>query len=437
MTPPSRRRIVVLDDDPTGTQGVAGLPIVLRPDADTLGEATEGWDGPLWVLTNTRAMNEADAVRTLRGIVRAVVASVDLSVAGPVEFVLRGDSTLRGHVIAEFDALASDDDVFLFVPAFLEAGRVTVDGIHFAEVAGQRVEVADTEYAQDHEFGYRSSRLTEWVAEHDSGRVTIAVAHERLRAADGVAALRDALLSAPAGAIVLPDAETAEDLDVIAAAWNGALDAGRGVVLRCAASLAGVITESPARAIDLPPANGPVLVVCGSYTAGARDQLAALDAAHGPTRVLVDITEARAGRQRAAAHARSLTAALDSALSRERVVVLSTPRSTIAEHLTLEAGEAIMDAVIAAVAGLGVRPGLVISKGGITGARVARDGFAAATAMVLGQPAPGVPVWQLELPDGARLTQVVVPGNVGSPTLIAELVTRATGQPPTAAVALP
>jgi len=421
---PSPRRVVVLDDDPTGTQGVAGLPIVLRPDAQTLRAATERWDGPLWVLTNTRAMNEADAVRTVHDIADAVAASI----AGPTELVLRGDSTLRGHVLAEFDALAAPDSVFLFVPAFLEAGRVTIDGVHYAEVAGDRVEVAATEYARDHEFGYRSSRLTEWVAEHDPSRSTIAVGTELIRASNGATALREVLLSAPAHAIVLPDAENAEDLEVIASAWNGALDAGRSVVLRCAASLAGVITASPPRAIGMPAIVGAMLVVCGSYAAGARDQLAALDAEHGPRHVRVDIAEALAGPTRAAAHAARLAAELTDELALpDGVVVLSTPRSTSTEHLTLAAGEAIMDVVIAAVAGLGIRPGLVISKGGITGARVARDGFGAATAAVLGQPASGVPMWRLDLPDGEQLTQVVVPGNVGSPTLIAELVGRAFG----------
>lgn len=406
-------RIVVLDDDPTGTQGVSGLPVVLRPDAATLGRVRRGWGGPVWVLTNTRAMAEAEAVATLT----EMTATIRHELGDDVRFVLRGDSTLRGHVLAEFDALAEPDSVNLFVPAFLEAGRVTVGGVHYAEVDGRRVEVAQTEYAHDHEFGYTTSRLTDWIAERDPRRSAIAVGADVLRSPDGAAALREALLSAPAGAIIVPDAETIDDLTVIAAGWEQANSAGRQVVLRCAASLASVVTDSPPHHIDLRPATGPVLVVCASYTTGARDQLAALAAEFSPARVELDLA-----RVPTTGYAVELAADVTAALAAHRIVVLSTPRNTAAEHLTLAGGEAIMDAVIGAVSRLGILPGFAISKGGITGARVARDGFGASSATVLGQPFPGVPLWRLDLPGGEALRQLVVPGNVGRPSLIADAV---------------
>jgi uncharacterized protein YgbK (DUF1537 family) len=414
-------RVVVLDDDPTGTQGVSGLPIVLRPDAATLEGIRRTWGGPVWMLTNTRAMPEADAVATLTEMTGAIRREL----GDDVRFVLRGDSTLRGHVLAEFDALAQPDSVNLFVPAFLEAGRVTVGGVHYTEVDGRRVEVAQTEYAHDHAFGYHSSRLTDFVTDRDPERTAIPFDSESLRAADGVTSLRSILLGAPAGAVIVPDAETTADLEVIAAAWESAGAGGRHVVLRCAASLASVVTDSPPRRIAAPTGRASVLVVCGSYTAGARDQLAALDAAHPTSQVGVDIAAALG--EGASEYAERLADAMTKDLRGGGVVVLSTPRSTSPEHLNLAAGEALMDVVIGAVRALGVRPGLVISKGGITGARVARDGFAADIATVLGQPAPGVPLWRLRLPDGRDLDQLVVPGNVGTPALIADAVGFALG----------
>lgn len=411
-------RVVVLDDDPTGTQGVSGLPVVLQPDASTLDRVRRAWGGPVWVLTNTRAMAEPDAVATLR----ATAAAIRAALGDDVRFVLRGDSTLRGHVLAELDALAGPNSVNLFVPAFLEAGRVTVDGIHYTEVAGNRVEVAQTEYARDHAFGYTSSRLTDWVTERDPGRPAIAVEAATLRGPGGAAALRDVLLSAAPGAVVLPDAETIDDLTTIAAGWEGANAAGRHVLLRCAASLASVVTDSPPHRIDLRPSRGPVLVVCASYTTGARAQLEALVSEFAPARIEVDAARAVA---HAPGYAGELAARVTAALGEHRVVLLSTPRSTSPEHLTLDAGEAIMDVVIGAVRGLGILPGLAISKGGITGARVARDGFGAASATVLGQPMAGVPLWQLGLPGRRTLRQLVVPGNVGGASLIAEAVRAA------------
>jgi uncharacterized protein YgbK (DUF1537 family) len=54
---------------------------------------------------------------------------------------------------------------------------------------------------------------------------------------------------------------------------------------------------------------------------------------------------------------------------------------------------------------------VIVSKGGITSAEVARNGFGATRARVRGQIAPGISVWDVDA-DGPRI-QVVVPGNVG------------------------
>ena len=234
-------RVVVLDDDPTGTQGVAGLPVVLNPGADTLRRTTQQWSGPLWVLTNTRAMPAAAAV----GLVRQIAADVR-AVAGPgTQLVLRGDSTLRGHVLAEIDALSPAGSVALFVPAFLDQGRVTVAGVHYVTVGGRRVPVAQTEYARDPEFGYRTSDLVEWVGEQEPGRPAAGMPLDVLRAG-GPAALADLLVAAPDRCVVVPDAETTGDLEIIAAAWAQAQSRGRPVVLRCAATMASVVTRRPA-----------------------------------------------------------------------------------------------------------------------------------------------------------------------------------------------
>jgi uncharacterized protein YgbK (DUF1537 family) len=55
---------------------------------------------------------------------------------------------------------------------------------------------------------------------------------------------------------------------------------------------------------------------------------------------------------------------------------------------------------------------VVISKGGITSAEVARAALGARSARVRGQVVPGVSVWDLQ-GRTRRHTLVVVPGNVG------------------------
>jgi uncharacterized protein YgbK (DUF1537 family) len=66
-----------------------------------------------------------------------------------------------------------------------------------------------------------------------------------------------------------------------------------------------------------------------------------------------------------------------------------------------------------AIRSLPLRPGWILSKGGITSSDVATVALGTRSAFVLGQLLPGVPVWRL---DGGRypgLVLVVFPGNVG------------------------
>jgi uncharacterized protein YgbK (DUF1537 family) len=420
VSPEPAGRVVVLDDDPTGTQGVSRLPVVLNPDGETLSRTTGQWPGPLWVLTNTRAMPEADAaalVTRIAGLVRAA--------AGPAaQLVLRGDSTLRGHVLAEIDALSPPGSVALFVPAFVEQGRVTVHGVHYVTVGGHRVPAAQTEYARDPEFSYQASNLAQWVTGRDPGRPAAGLALEVLRAA-GPAALADLLLAVPDRCVVVPDAETTGDLELIRDGWLDARRRGRPVVLRCAASMASVVTGARPERVALRRAAGPVLVVCASYTSGATAQLAALARLDGIAWHEVDVTRALAGPALASRYSTELAAAIEASRPGARACVLATPRQPLPAHLNFAAGQQIMDVVVRAAGLVAGGFSAVVSKGGITSARLARDALRVPVAYVRGQVLPGIPVWELGFPPGeAALCQVVVPGNVGAPEAMARIVSQ-------------
>ena len=60
----------------------------------------------------------------------------------------------------------------MVIPAFGEAGRITVDAIHYAGSAADGYTPAgDTEFAKDATFGYAASDLRDWVQEKTGGRV--------------------------------------------------------------------------------------------------------------------------------------------------------------------------------------------------------------------------------------------------------------------------
>lgn len=115
------------------------------------------------MLTNTRALSEEAAgqlVRQCRDDAEAAAAALGVRVL----VVQRGDSTLRGHVFAEIDAVVRGDEVIVFVPAFPAGGRRTRSGVHEVMIDGSWINAADTEFARDPVFGYSERTMIDYVA---------------------------------------------------------------------------------------------------------------------------------------------------------------------------------------------------------------------------------------------------------------------------------
>ena len=88
-------------------------------------------------------------------------------------------------------------------------------------------------------------------------------------------------------------------------------------------------------------------------------------------------------------------------------------------HLSVE----IARALTGVVAGLSVQPAFLIAKGGITSSDIGVEALGVKRALILGQAAPGVPVWQ----TGAEskfpgLSYIIFPGNVGEADTLCQLV---------------
>lgn len=87
--------LIVLDDDPTGTQSVAGLPVLTRWEPSDLAAALETGSPAIYILTNSRSLGEAEAAQINRDIVAVALAAAEQA-GRQVTFVSRSDSTLRG-----------------------------------------------------------------------------------------------------------------------------------------------------------------------------------------------------------------------------------------------------------------------------------------------------------------------------------------------------
>lgn len=408
-------KTVVLDDDPTGTQSATGVRVLLESDADLLTEALRHSDS-VYVQTNSRAIDEAAAVR-LVSRVKADAEEAARRLGERLQFVLRGDSTLRGHVFAETEVFLDEDAVMLFVPAFPDGGRTTVDGVHLVRIGDEVLPAHETEYAEDPVFPFSTGILVDYVCEKSSREpVGVPLAVVRGDAAD----LAGAFGSAPAGSVLLPDALTGDDIRRIAAAVVEARRQGAVIVVRSAAPLAAALAGVQSEGLlprPIVPEPRPTLLACGSHTGGASAQLARLREEWGEEAVIdtdAALADPVAAGRTAADRARGQ-------LAERPLTVVTTERVRSAENNTLAHGEKVMTALTTAVRDLLPAVEVVVAKGGITSAEVARTGIGATGAYVVGQVLPGVSVWRMLAHDGREITYVVVPGNVGGPETLADV----------------
>lgn len=426
MSAGSRPPVVVLDDDPTGVQTLAGVRVLLTWDAERIRAALDGRRA-VHLVTNTRALPAAGVEALVESVARAA------SEAAPTaRIVLRGDSTLRGHLLEEY--LGARNVVapgawpaHLLVPALPSAGRVTVGGVHLFERDGFRAPLHETEYARDGVFAYRSARLLDWAEERSGGVFARGAGRElplaRLREGgpDVIAAALADLASGDVPAVLAPDAETDADLGVIAGGYAAAVAQGTPVVVRCAPAFAGVLAGTTALTpAPAPAATDGVLVVCGSYVPQTTRQLERLMAVWPQSLVEADV-QALAGAAPGAEIGR-LAGAVSTTLRRAPVAVLATPRARPVGTESLEAGERVAINLARVVAALDPHPSVLVVKGGITSAVTLRVGVGADEADVLGPVAPGVSHWAARWPDGSPLDYLVVPGNVGDDALLETLV---------------
>jgi uncharacterized protein YgbK (DUF1537 family) len=425
--------IIVVDDDPTGTQTVRDARVLLQIDATTLVSALATGDRLVFLLTNSRSLPSEAAGRLARRVGRSVAtAQKD---GRSVVLISRGDSTLRGHFPVEVEALAEglgqSFDATLLVPALIEAGRLTIGDVQYVVEATEAIPVSQTAYARDPVFGFESSNLRDWVQEKTDGRVlaseVASISLNDLRSG-GPALAYERLLALEPRSVCIVNAATDRDLEVLTAGLLMAEAAGRRFSLRSAASFVRVRSGRSRppllAASELPIAGTPGgLIVVGSHVPRSTAQLAELLTL--PSVVGIELDVRSLGRGSPNAVIRRIAERAEGGLSRGDDVVVYTSRAVVADQSGegLAAGRKIANVLADVVGAIRVRPSFVVTKGGITSSVVALRGLRAPSAWVTGQILPGVPVWRLD--QGCRypdLVFVVFPGNVGDEGSLREVV---------------
>lgn len=434
----------MLDDDPTGTQTVSGVPVLTEWTVASLVREL-GSPGPgFYILTNSRAL-PTDAARIRAREIAIALNEATRAVGCSCNVISRGDSTLRGHYPAETDAFseafAHRFDATVLVPAFLAGGRLTVDDIHYVREGENLVPVGQTEFARDAAFGFRHSNLRYYVEEKSGGRVraeaVVSISLSDLRTA-GAAHVARKLAELPAGAVAIVNAADVADFHVLTAALADPAVGGRRFLFRTAADFAAAwLGQVPRPPLDAALLRGGAgrrrgLVVAGSYVGRTSEQLSRLFR-DCPELVAVECDAARlAEADTCRAETERCVGELNRALEGGRSACLYTSRrllaaSSPAENLRI--GAAVSGALVATVRGISLRPDWFVAKGGITSSDLATDALNIRRALVLGQALPGVPVWQCG-PESCwpGLSYVVFPGNVGSADSLALLVRNLLGR---------
>ena len=442
------RKIVVLDDDPTGVQTVHGVYVYTHWDYETVLEAFRAPEQMFFILTNSRGLTAPES-RALHAEAAKNIAAAAKASGRDFLVLSRGDSTLRGHWPMETEVLRTvleaetgrrfDGEVIY--PFFPEGGRYTLGGVHYVLQGERLVPAGQTEFARDRSFGYRSSFLPDWVEEKTGGAFRAEgccrIGLEELRACD--AGCVAAKLAAVTGfGKIIADSADYGDVAVFTAALCRALAQGKEFLFRCAAALPkvlGGVGDVPlltrADLVDRDNRNGGVILI-GSHVAKTSRQLEVLRES-GPDMEFIEFNQHRVLEPGGLEdEVRRVLSQAEALLPAGRSVAVFTRRErldldTEDPDRQLKMSTDISDAVTSVIGRLQVRPSFIVAKGGITSSDVGTKALRVRKALVKGQIRPGIPVWQ----TGAEsrfpgLPYVIFPGNVGSEDdlkIIAEILT--------------
>lgn len=434
----SGKTVLVLDDDPTGTQTCYDVEVLTSWTPELIAEALNRKPSIVFILTNSRSLAEPEAVNLAREIGKNILLAQKAS-GREVVIVSRSDSTLRGHFPSEVDAIASimnlEDAVRILIPAFIEGGRFTTGDIHYIREGDNLVPVAETPFAQDEAFGYKSSNLREWVEEKTKGRVkasdvvSISIDDIRIRGTPGVVTR---LKQCVAGGVCIVNACSHKDIQTVVLGLLDAERAGQKFIYRTSATFVTLRAGIPSGKLlipsaDLIPSEKGSLLIVGSYVPKTTRQLSHLLRERNPFSIEIDVRRVLEDKSLGDYRTQLVTDIERNVRNREDIVLHTSrilEKGTDKES-SLRINSIVSAFVVSIVRALTVRPAFIVAKGGITSSDVATHGLGAQKAMVLGQIIPGVPIWKMggesKFPD---MIYVVFPGNVGDDGALTDVLRR-------------
>lgn len=442
------KKIIVLDDDPTGVQTVHDVGVYTHWDKESIQRGFAEDKHIFFILTNSRAFTEEETIKAHNEIFD-VIDEVSRETGIDYVLVSRGDSTLRGHWPLETELLREryearhgrKVDGEVICPFFKEGGRMTIDNIHYVRYGEELVSANETEFAKDKTFGYTAESLPEYVEEKTHGKfkaenctcISLEDIHDM-----NIDKIEAQLMEVNDYNKVIVNAVSRKDVKVFCVALYRAMARGKVFMFRTAAAFVKVFANIKLQAfltreqmVKDNSSNGGIIVV-GSHTAKTTEQLEHLKELKDIEFIELDANLVKDDAAFKADFDRCL-ALEEKYISEGKTVCCYTTRALITADTgnkedELKLSVKISDAVQNLVGQLKVRPAFVVAKGGITSSDVGVKALHVMRANVLGQIGPGIPVWQTgDRSKWPGIPYVIFPGNVGEANSLKEVAEKLIG----------
>lgn len=439
----NEKKIVVLDDDPTGVQTVHDISVYTNWDKSSMLQGFAEENSLFYILTNSRGFTE-EQTRKVHHEIAKVIDEVSKETGKEYIFISRSDSTLRGHYPLETEVLKEEYekhtgkmiDGEIICPFFKEGGRFTIGNVHYVKYGDELIPANETEFAKDATFGYTAKTMPAYVEEKTKGKYkaedVCCISLEELRNVD-IDKIERKLEAVNGFHKIIVNAVDYVDIKVFCVALYRAMAKGKVFMFRTAAAIVkvmGGISDQPLltreKMITRETNNGGVIIV-GSHTDKTSRQIEALRELEDITFIELDVS--LVGDENA--FKKEVERCLEkeeNCIRKGKTVCCYTTRSLITADTgdkedELRLSVRISDAVQSLVGKLQVTPQFVIAKGGITSSDIGTKALKVKKANVLGQIKPGIPVWQTgEESKFPMMPYVIFPGNVGEDTTLKETV---------------
>ena len=440
-------KIIIFDDDPTGSQTVYGCPLLLNWDEQTLEEAFLKSSPLIFILANTRSLSSVLAVQKTREICSSIKKFFLRQGFSKDDYfyISRGDSTLRGHGVLEPEILAEELGPFhatFHIPAFLEGGRTTENRIHYLN----GIPVHKTDFGRDNIFGFSTSDLAKWIEEKSFGKIQAEnILHIQIKELDmafnnedGFKSLLSFLSKLENNISVVVDAKLPHHLEILSRAVK-VVSREKKFLFRTAASFINSLSELPpnpqdtADLVSLKSKNNqleykPGLIMVGSHVQLATDQLEVLmkdklcEGLEIPVSKLADIFALEDSQEEILKLEKILLSKIDDILDIKKVPVLYTTREEIkfsSYSRRMNFGLELAEFMAILVGKINNKFGYIISKGGITTQLLLQKGLNFNQVDLKGQILPGLSIVKSNS-NQYDLPVVTFPGNLGNAQTLLE-----------------